>query len=40
MSKKNRFEAEAKFLRAYFHFLLAIHFGNPPVSDKGNYHCF
>jgi hypothetical protein len=34
MSKKNRFEAEAKFLRAYFHFLLAIHFGNPPVSDK------
>jgi starch-binding outer membrane protein, SusD/RagB family len=33
-AKKARFEAEAKFLRAYFHFLLAIHFGNPPVSDK------
>lgn len=31
-SKKLRFEAEARFLRAYFHFLLAINFGNAPVS--------
>jgi starch-binding outer membrane protein, SusD/RagB family len=31
-ANKTRFEAEAKFLRAYFHFLLAINFGNAPVS--------
>ncbi|MEJ1241677.1 RagB/SusD family nutrient uptake outer membrane protein [Chryseolinea sp. T2] len=33
-SQKPRFEGEAKFLRAYFHFLLAIHYGTPPVVDK------
>jgi hypothetical protein len=33
-SRKVEFEAEAKFLRAYFHFMLAINFGNAPVSDK------
>ncbi len=32
--KKARFEAEAKFLRAYFHFQLALHFGTPPVSTS------
>ncbi len=31
-ANKPRFEAEAKFIRAYFHFLLAINFGTPPVS--------
>jgi hypothetical protein len=33
-TRKARFEAEAKFMRAYFHFLLAINFGTPPISDK------
>lgn len=33
-ANKPRFEAEAKFIRAYFHFLLAINFGNAPVSDS------
>jgi starch-binding outer membrane protein, SusD/RagB family len=31
-SNKPRFEGEAKFLRAYFYFLLAIHFERPPIS--------
>jgi starch-binding outer membrane protein, SusD/RagB family len=31
---KARFEAEAKFLRGYFHFILARHFGNPPVINE------
>jgi hypothetical protein len=33
-ANKLKFEGEAKFLRAYFHFLLAINFGNAPVSDS------
>lgn len=33
-SLKPKFEGEAKFLRAYFHFLLAIHYGTPPVVDR------
>jgi len=32
VSKKARFEGEAKFIRAYFNFLLAINFGKAPVS--------
>lgn len=31
-SSKPRFEGEAKFLRAYFYFLLAIHFERPPIT--------
>jgi starch-binding outer membrane protein, SusD/RagB family len=31
-NRKKQFEGEAKFIRAYFHFLLALNFGNPPVS--------
>ena len=34
VKNKARFEAEAKFIRAYFNFLLAINFGNPPISEK------
>jgi hypothetical protein len=30
-SKKARFEAEAKYMRAYFNFILAIHWGTPPL---------
>jgi len=31
---KVRFEAEARFLRAYFHFILARNFGNAPIVDR------
>lgn len=31
---KPRFEGEAKFLRAYFNFLLTIHYGTPPLVDR------
>lgn len=31
-TRKKQFEGEAKFMRAYFHFLLATNFGNAPVS--------
>jgi hypothetical protein len=31
-SRKPRFEAEARFLRAYFYFLLAIHYERPPIT--------
>ena len=30
-TKKVRFEAEAKFMRAYFNFILAINWGTPPL---------
>lgn len=30
-SKKTRYEAEAKFMRAYFNFILAINWGTPPL---------
>lgn len=33
-SRKARYEAEAKFIRAYFHFILAVNFGKPPVIDS------
>lgn len=33
-SKKTRYEAEARFMRAYFNFILAINWGTPPVSDS------
>lgn len=33
-TKKARYEAEARFLRAYFHFLLAVNWGTPPVITK------
>lgn len=33
-SHKKRYEAEAKFMRAYYHFILAINWGTPPVSDS------
>jgi starch-binding outer membrane protein, SusD/RagB family len=33
-SKKPRYEAEAKFMRAYYHFILAVNWGMPPVSDS------
>lgn len=33
-ANKARFEAEAKFIRAYFHFILARNFGNPPVVTE------
>ncbi|MEB2786618.1 RagB/SusD family nutrient uptake outer membrane protein [Algoriphagus persicinus] len=29
--QKNRFEAEAKFMRAYFYYFLARHWGTPPL---------
>lgn len=32
-SQKARHEAEARFLRGYFYFLLAINWGNPPVIE-------
>lgn len=32
VSKKTRYEAEAKYMRAYFNFILAIHWGTPPVA--------
>lgn len=32
-ANKPRFEGEAKFLRAYFNFLLTIHYGTPPLVD-------
>jgi len=32
-ANKPRFEGEAKFLRAYFYFLLTIHYGTPPLVD-------
>jgi starch-binding outer membrane protein, SusD/RagB family len=31
-SNKPRFEGEARFLRAYFYFLLAIHYERPPLT--------
>jgi hypothetical protein len=31
---KARFEAEARWMRAYFYFLLATNFGNVPIVDK------
>ncbi|GEO11902.1 RagB/SusD family nutrient uptake outer membrane protein [Segetibacter aerophilus] len=31
VSKKVRFEAEAKFMRAYFNFVLAVNWGTPPL---------
>jgi hypothetical protein len=31
-SNKTRFEAEAKFMRAYFNFILAINWGTPPLA--------
>jgi hypothetical protein len=33
-TKKPRYEAEAKFMRAYFNFILATNWGTPPVSDS------
>jgi len=33
-ANKARFEAEAKFIRAYFHFILARNFGNAPVVPE------
>jgi hypothetical protein len=33
-SQKDRFEAEAKFLRAYFYFILTTQFGNVPLIEK------
>ncbi|MEP6736121.1 MAG: RagB/SusD family nutrient uptake outer membrane protein, partial [Chryseolinea sp.] len=33
-NNKPRFEAEAKFIRAYFHYLLQINFATAPLSDK------
>ena len=33
-ANKARFEAEAKFIRAYFNFILARNFGNPPVVTE------
>ncbi|MGB3617635.1 MAG: RagB/SusD family nutrient uptake outer membrane protein [Catalinimonas sp.] len=33
-ANKARFAAEARFLRAYFHFQLAKHFGTPPVVTQ------
>lgn len=32
--EKARFEAEAKFIRAYFYFLLANNWGNPPLISE------
>ncbi len=32
--KKKLYEGEARFLRAFFHFQLALHFGNAPISDQ------
>jgi hypothetical protein len=31
-ANKPRFEAEARFLRAYFYFILAIHYDRPPLT--------
>ena len=33
-SSKKAFEGEARFLRAYFNFVLAIHFGQAPLIEK------
>mgnify|MGYP001380007163 CR=1 FL=1 len=33
-ANKARYEGEARFIRAYFYFLLANHFGTPPLVDK------
>lgn len=33
-SKKVRFEAEAKFMRAYFNFILAVNWGTPPLAKN------
>ncbi len=33
-SSKKAFEGEARFLRAYFNFILAIHFGQAPLIEK------
>ncbi|MEP7231260.1 MAG: RagB/SusD family nutrient uptake outer membrane protein [Ginsengibacter sp.] len=33
-SKKVRFEAEAKFMRAYFNFILAVNWGTPPLAEN------
>ena len=32
--EKNSWAAEAKFLKAYYHFLLAIHYGPIPIVDS------
>ncbi|WP_373497173.1 RagB/SusD family nutrient uptake outer membrane protein [Aquiflexum sp.] len=32
--QRNRFEAEAKFIRAYFYFFLARHWGTPPLITE------
>ncbi len=34
VSKKGFYEGEAKFLRAYFNFILAANWGTPPIQDK------
>lgn len=33
-SNKTRFEAEAKFMRAYFYFILARNWGTPPIVEE------
>lgn len=33
-ANKARYEAEAKFMRAYFNFILATHWGTPPLIDS------
>jgi len=33
-TKKVRYEAEAKFMRAYFNFILAINWGTPPIATS------
>lgn len=33
-AKKKEFDGEARFLRAYYNFFLAIHFGTPPLITK------
>ena len=33
-ANKARFEAEARFIRAYFNFILARNFGNPPLVNE------
>jgi hypothetical protein len=33
-SAEKAFEGEARFLRAYFNFVLAIHFGQAPLIEK------
>ncbi|HEY4155804.1 MAG TPA: RagB/SusD family nutrient uptake outer membrane protein, partial [Puia sp.] len=33
-SAKPRYEAEARFMRAYFNFILATYWGTPPIADS------